>query len=107
MGVAIGDSGFCCCVCVTSFECKLTHCLLILHRHSGPHSVLDYRQENIFLSSPFPTVKKLLLCEIQVPASVIWPPVEAVSESRADRRAMCVPCLVFMKDNLVIRKWFN
>ena len=75
MGVTIGDSGFCCCVCAMSFECKLTPCLLILHRHSGPQSILDYKQENIFLSSPFPTVKKLLLCEIQVPASVTWPPV--------------------------------
>ena len=39
--VTVGISGLCC-VCVTSFECFFnSRFLLILHWHSGPHSVSD------------------------------------------------------------------
>ena len=41
-GVTVGDSGLCCCVpCLSSAIISL--CLLILHKHSRPHSVSDYQ----------------------------------------------------------------
>ena len=40
-GVAVGDSGLCCCVpCLSSAIISLRS--LILHKPSGPHSVSDY-----------------------------------------------------------------
>ena len=40
--VATGDSGLCCCTCVTSFK----H-VLVLHEHLGPQSVSDFYTVNI------------------------------------------------------------
>ena len=40
-GVTVGDSGLCCCVPCLS-NAAVSPCLLVLHRHSRPHSVSDY-----------------------------------------------------------------
>ena len=55
LSVCVGDSGFCCCVCVTSFERWLTSCCMVFCR-STPVAVFFVRLSVSFLCRLSPSV---------------------------------------------------